>query len=143
MRILWTLWACTKDGEPTGDSADETPLDTDGACGAVSEVDLSITGGVVDAEGRPLPGAQVWLEERNWKPGQVHGEGTADGAGRFAFDAFDLPVVEGCWGSAVSYWLVGETGTLWGEKPMNPGLSAAVESGATTVDLGAFPLSLE
>ncbi|MEQ1500587.1 MAG: carboxypeptidase-like regulatory domain-containing protein [Myxococcota bacterium] len=139
---MW-LWAmaigCSGDGE-TGDSGETT--DPQGACGDVTEIDVTISGRVVNDDGAGIPDANVQLEERNWSPGTVHGEATTDGSGSFSMTARALPVVEGCWGTAVQFWLVGEAQDLVGEKPMNPQIIGAFDDGSLSVDLGPFPLVL-
>lgn len=140
--ILLTFWAVACSG-PT-DPATETPTDDpQGACGDVSAIDVRITGGAVDADQQPVAGAHVALEERNWVPGTIHGEADTDASGRFALDATSLPVVEGCWGVAVQFYLIGTAGDLTGEKPMNSQIIGSYTTGTFEVELGPFPLILD
>lgn len=123
----------------TGDTGTDDPV---GACGDVSTIDVVIRGGVRDQDENRVPDAYVALEERNWAPGTIHGESETDGNGEFVLEARDLPVVEGCWGTAVQFWLVGDKGDLAGEKPMNSPIVSAYNDGTLDVDLGSFPLIL-
>ena len=138
--LALALTACS--GEEPGPSTTDT-TEPQGACGDVSSIDVSITGTVEDGDGTFLSGVSVWLEERNWNPGTIHGEATSDGAGSFTFQALGLPVVEDCWGTAVQFYLVGETDTLSGEKPMNSPIFNAYDDGSYSVDLGAFGLIVD
>jgi hypothetical protein len=144
--IRWTsvlVLGCTPDlASDTGDST------LPGACGGVSNIELvQISGAVRSSEDQTfVPNVDLALEERNWDPGHVHGTGRTDANGRFTFTAEDITVVDGCWGLAVSYWLVG-TGAGpydgWaGEKPMNPLLIEVWETGDTDASLGEFPMFL-
>ena len=139
--ILLVFGACSGPEEvvPTEPSTGEP----DGACGDVSAIDVGITGGVVDLDEQPIAGAHVVLEERNWVPGTIHGEADTDEQGRFAMDATNLPVVEGCWGVAVQFYLVGTADDLRDEAPMNSQIIGAYTTGTFAVELGAFPLVLE
>ncbi|MEZ4239085.1 MAG: carboxypeptidase-like regulatory domain-containing protein [Myxococcota bacterium] len=127
-------------GEATTTTTGTT--DPPGACGAVSSMDVHVVGTVEDDDHLPAAGVEIVLVERNWSPGTVHGTATSDADGAFALDGTDLPVVEDCWGTAVSYWLEGTLGEAWGEKPMNPLLMDAWVDGTFQVDLGAFPLNV-
>jgi hypothetical protein len=122
---------------PTGDDDDEPT----GACGEVTSFDTTVRGRVEDAAGAPVPFADVWLEERNWAPGEK-GRGKADADGVFAIGARSLPVVEDCWGVATQFWLVGEKDALWGEWPATRILIPAYEYGEDA-DMGDLPLVLE
>lgn len=138
--IGWGQIGCTDSG-----SATDTDTDTGrppGACGDVSSIDVSITGGVRDQDEHPVSSAHVALVERNWEPGTVHGEANTDSSGHFTMEATDLPVVEGCWGTAVQFWLEGDKGAQTGEKPMNSLIIGAYNDGSLDVDLGQFPLIL-
>jgi hypothetical protein len=102
---------------------------------------VEISGGVRSTvDQRWLPNVDLALIETNWSPGTIHGTARSDAAGQFVLTAKDITVVEDCWGLTVSYWLVGEDDGWTGDKPMNPLLIEAWESGDTTQDLGAFPL---
>jgi hypothetical protein len=145
MKVLWIgvfggLAGCAG-GDPT------TPTDTDdpyaGACGDILEADMEISGRVEDASGAPVAGADVWVEERNWAPGTIHGQGTTGADGTFAFSILDLPIVEGCWGTAVQFYLAGESAGLQGDKPVNPPIIGAWNDGSMQVELADFPLVLE
>ena len=136
--LLWS--GCKEDEEPSSEStADSEPI---GACGELSSFDVTVVGRVKDLDNQWVAGVNVALEERNWSPGTIHGASVSDGDGAFSFAASGLPVVEDCWGTAVQYWLVGASGALAGEKPMNPLMVDAYESGLGVVDLGEFPLIL-
>jgi hypothetical protein len=135
------LWGCGK--EPEGDTGTEPEPDPPGACGDISSFDATITGLVQDASGNAVGGALVELEERTWTPGTIHGSATAASDGTFVLAATGLPVVEDCWGTAVSFWLLGSSGDLSGEKPMNSLLFDAWADGTGQTDLGSFPLTLE
>ena len=87
-----------------------------------------------------VAGADVFLEERNWAP-DVFGQDRADSGGQFEISAFGMPLVEDCWGFGVSFWLVGETETLWGDKPLNAPIIDTLAAGSPSVDLD-FPLIL-
>ncbi|MCA9490727.1 MAG: hypothetical protein KC621_12440 [Myxococcales bacterium] len=105
-------------------------------------MNVTLTGRVVDGDGVGVEGADLWLEERNWSPGRVHGATLSESGGAFELVGGDLPVVEGCWGTAVSYWLVGDDGARTGEKPLNPELLHAWEDGSFAADISSFPLIL-
>lgn len=127
-----------------GSSTSETD-DTDdhaGACGDVSSMDVVLTGLVVDDDNVGVEGADLVMEERNWSPGHVHGVGRSGPGGAFEMQGVDLPVVEDCWGTAVSYWLVGTAGELTGERPLNPEFLHAWDDGTFTADISDFPLIL-
>lgn len=130
---------CTREAEETG----ETGTEPVGACGELGSLSLTVVGRVRDAQENWVSGAEISLEERNWNPGRVYGTAYSDAQGNFTLLADDMPVVEGCWGTAVQYWLVGQAGALTGEKPMNALFSEAYETGATQVDLGQFPLLVD
>lgn len=123
-------------GTPEG----EVP-DPPGACGDVTSFDTTVRGVVEDAAGARVPFAEVWLEERNWAPGEK-GRGAADADGVFAIDGRSLPVVEDCWGVATQFWLVGEKGDLWGEWPATRILIPAYTYGEDA-EMGDLPLVLE
>lgn len=130
------------------DLTTDTGEDSPGACGDVSNIEIvHISGGVRSSEDQSwVANVDLALEERNWDPGRVHGTARTDGNGQFTLTAEDITVVDGCWGLAVSYWLVG-TGAGpydgWaGEKPMNPLLIEVWETGDTDATLGQFPMFL-
>jgi hypothetical protein len=135
------LWGCEK--EPEGDTGTEPDPDPPGACGDVSSFDATIVGRVADASGSSVSGAEIALEERTWTPGTIHGTATSEADGSFSLSATDLPAVEDCWGTAVSFWLVGSAEQTTGEKPMNSPLFDAWSDGTGQVDLGDFPLTLQ
>lgn len=146
MRVRWTaVWigivgvGCAGSDDPTL-APDPEPA---GACGDYHETDVQIVGRVTTADGTPVEGADIWLEERNWAPGTVHGSGTADAQGAYTFDATTLPIIEDCWGTAVDFWLVGEAPGLFGDKPMNPPIINAWNDGSLVVDAETFPLILD
>jgi hypothetical protein len=137
----WLLvWGCEKESE--GDSGTEPEPDPPGACGEVSSFDAVITGRVQDDAQNAVGSALIDLEERSWTPGTLHGSATSNADGTFTLTATGMPAVEDCWGTAVSFWLVGSEGELWGEKPMNSLLFDAWVTGTGQADLGEFPLTL-
>src|SRR5687768_2058965 len=101
--VVLAIWAfgCADPPDPPRSDTD----DPDGACGDVTAIDVTIVGKVRDGAQQWVPGAHVALEERNWEPGTIHGEADTDADGAFEMTAVDLPVVEGCWGVAVQFWL--------------------------------------
>jgi hypothetical protein len=127
-------------GDPTTPTGDDDG-EPSGACGEVTSFDVTIRGHVEDAAGAPVAFADVWIEERNWDPGEK-GRGRSDAAGQFAIDGRDLPVVEDCWGLATQYWIVGEKDELTGEWPATRILIPAYASGGDA-DMGGLPLVLE
>jgi hypothetical protein len=135
MAWLW-LAAC---GAP--EEAAPTVEDTDdGACGAVRTHTLEVRAAVVDDTGSPLAGVRARLEERNWAPG-VLGEGVSGEDGAVAFTASDVTDVEGCWGTALDYWLVLEAdGYVPLEETMNANLYNAIADGSLVADLRAAAL---
>lgn len=139
--ITLTFWAIACAG-PADEPTDTGTDDPQGACGDVSAIDVTITGTVRDGDQQWVPGAEVALEERNWEPGTIHGQATTDADGRFTMSAVNLPVVEGCWGVVVQFWLIGTSGDLSGEKPMNSLIIGAYTDETFSVDLGGGPLIL-
>jgi hypothetical protein len=127
--------ACSGDPAPS-----TTPVVADtgsGACGDVTLVDVTIRGQVHDGSGAPVDGVSVVLEERNWRPGELYGQDRSDASGRYEIAAGGLSVVEGCWGTAVQYWVVGEGGGLFGERPINAWLEPAITAGQGVVEIDA------
>ncbi len=128
--------------DPTGGSG--TPLPpTSGACGPVHSVDLEIRGRVEDASGIPAPGVEVWLEERAWDPGTVHGQGMTDADGRFAFPAAGMPIVEQCWGFAALFHIVAQDLERYGEIDANYPIVSAWLAGESVADFEVRPVVLE
>lgn len=130
---------CRGEEEPSSTETDGVPA---GACGEFSSIDVTITGRVRDTDQQWVAGVDLALEERNWSPGTVHGRSVSDSQGSFSFAASGLPILEDCFGTAIQFWLVGQTDDLSGEKPMNPLIIEAWESGEHAISLGEFPLLL-
>jgi hypothetical protein len=144
-RWVWVLGVVVGAGCAGEDPSTSEPTDTEdtqtGACGAVSSFDTTVRGHVQDIDGAPIAFADVWLEERNWAPGEFgRGKGEADGT--FAIEVRDLPVVEDCWGKATQFWLVGQKDALTGEWPATRILMPAYTYGEDA-DMGTLPLVLE
>lgn len=128
----------TSETEPaTSDTGSST---LEGYCGDVGAFDMAFGGFVEDSSGQRMGGVLITLEERNWAQ-QSFTQALSDPDGRFELSASDLPVIEDCWGHAVSFWLVGSTDTLWGDKPLNANIIEALDAGAESIEL-AFPLIL-
>lgn len=136
---LLGLMACGNDEDSSIPEGDD---DDDGACGAITEHDVSVTG-VVHLDGAPVEGVEVRLEERNWHPGlKVFGSGLTDADGLFSFDALGVVSVEGCWGTAVDYWVAAVDGDRSAEEDVNHGLYNAIFVGPAVLDISSFPLEL-
>src|SRR5688572_17678552 len=106
------LGACSGSAEEDTSDDDGGGTRPEGACGDVSYVDgISAFGEVVDANGAPVAGAAVTLDERVWdNRSVVYGTGTTDAEGKYAFDVdhpdvAGLTSVEECWGTAIDYWV--------------------------------------
>ena len=139
MGLFLLLMAC---GAPSEDTAVEEDVD-EGACGEVRTHDLEVRAAFEDASGAPLSGVRVSLEERNWAPGTL-GEGSTTADGTVSFVAPGVTDVEGCWGSALDYWLVAEAdGYATLEETMNSNLYNAIDDGSLVADLRATPLIME
>ncbi|HHO53227.1 MAG TPA: hypothetical protein ENK18_20725 [Deltaproteobacteria bacterium] len=104
--------------------------------------DLTLIGGVTE-EGAAAVGAEVWLEERNWSPGMVHGQGQTDASGAYQLDATALPIVEGCWGWATGFFLVARLGEATAELPLNSKIISAWLDGATEAEVEVLQLKPE
>lgn len=140
---LWLWMGCA-----VGCVADEpvdTGPDTDpegGACGAVTEHDLVVTG-VVHLDGEPVEGANVVLEERAWHAGgKVFGTALSDAQGRFELSVDDVVSVEDCWGTALAYYLVGVRGDSRGELGVNGPLFHAIHNQESSTQV-LFPVEIE
>jgi len=88
-------------------------------CGEVSTFDLVLNGWVINEAGSPVGGAMLQLEERVWEPGHVHASVQTDEDGMFELSATGLTSVADCWGSALQYWIFGETSDMAGDLPVN------------------------
>ena len=131
-------------GGGEGDS-DDTDVDVPGVqdeCEDPVFVDLVITGDVTDG-GAAAPGVTVRIEERIFQPGSVHGEGVTDGAGRYSIAASALPIVDGCLGFAMGFFVVADDGARTAEWGINSVISGAWSRGEDTADLSGIPLDLE
>lgn len=136
MVAWWMLVACGSVAEQDTAVAD---LDEGGACGEVRTHDVEIRVAVVDAASVPLAGVGVALEERLWAPDELGG-GTTDADGLVVFTAAGVTDVEGCWGTALDYWLVlAADGRETIEETMNSNLYNAIADGSLVVDLRATP----
>jgi hypothetical protein len=139
MGLVLLVLAC---GSASEDTAVVEDAD-DGACGEVRTHDLEVRAAFEDASGAPIEGARVTLEERNWAPGTL-GEGLTGTDGAVSFAAPGVTDVEGCWGSALDYWLVAEAdGFITLEETMNSNLYNAIADGSLVADLRATPLVME
>ena len=135
--IIVFLMGCGTDSEAPEDTSG------DGACGAVSEHTMVVTGRVQGTDGEFLGAADIRLEDRGWEPGTVLGETTTDGDGSFELPDLEITGVEGCWGILLDYVLVAELEGLTGEKEINHQLFNAIEDGSLAVDVSAFPIMIE
>ena len=104
--------------------------------------DLTLTGDVTDG-GAPAPGVTVRVEERVFAPGTVHAEGTTDAQGRYSLAATDLPIVDGCLGWAMGFFVVADDGARTAEWGINSVISGAWSRGESSADLSGIPLDLE
>ena len=129
-----------------GDSDDDTDVDVPGVqdeCEDPVFVDLGITGEVTDGGAPAAAGVAVRIEERTFAPGSVHGEGVTDGDGRFSIAATELPIVDGCLGFAMGFFVVADDGTRTAEWGINSVISGAWSRGESSADLSAIPLDLQ
>ena len=119
----------------TGATATNVTVTTtgNGACGDVSEHDVTISGGVLTPDGDPADGAVVWLDDRAWNFTEL-GNSVADQDGRFTLRATGVTSVEDCWGM-LDYVLVAEHASGYGEDGLNPQLRSAIDDGSLVVDL--------
>ncbi|MBX2797335.1 MAG: hypothetical protein KTR31_06705 [Myxococcales bacterium] len=113
------------------------------ACGSVHYVDMTLMGVVLDVDHEPAVDVDVWLEERNWSPHTVHGEGTTDDEGRFYFDIEQVPIVEECWGIGPQFFLAADDGSSGGEIPANMHIVWAWLDGTYEADISGLPCVLE
>lgn len=116
------------------------PTSTEPLCAEPVFFELTLGGSVTEG-GTAAPGAEVWLEERNWRPTTVHGQGQADAQGRYRFEATELPIIEGCWGWATGFFVVARQGDAIAEHPLNSKIVSAWLDGGTQIDVD--PLQLE
>lgn len=137
MGCWWQFGCSSQPSDADGDSSSSST----GLCGDRSVLPVvEIVGSVRSTVDQgPLSDVQIALVETNWAPGTVHGTARSDAAGQFSMTAGDIVVIEDCWGLGVSYWLQGESPGWTGDKPMNPELMEAYETGAIQVFL-EFPL---
>lgn len=106
----------------------------EGSCGEVGSFDMAFQGFVEDRDGQRLEGVTVALEERSWTQ-QIYKRDVTDVSGEFKVSDQDLPMIEGCWGTVVSFWLVGSTDTSWGERPLNAHIIEALDAGRGVIEL--------
>jgi hypothetical protein len=109
----WETGAVEPEDEGTLATADAS------ACGATYEDDFVVSGILVRPDGTPVPSAEVWLEQRDWGPLTVHGDGWTDASGRFSFSAVDVPIVEGCWAIGPQFYVAALLGELYAEDGAN------------------------
>lgn len=134
MRRIGLVLAMIGCGGGDEDTGAPEPEPTDGACGAVTyDNPATVTGRILLPDGSPAVGARVVIEERNWTPGTIHAEGVTSDDGTYELDAA-LTIVEGCWGTAVAYYLVAELGEQRAELPANSPLFNAVDPEAVDPD---------
>lgn len=120
-------------GEQVSEGAD-TAI-PQGACGETSFIALDVSGRVVDDAGRAVHDVSVWVEQRHWGPTVVHGTGTTDTEGRYQFEASEMPIVDGCWGTGPQFFGVASDGTQRTELEINYALVTAWLGGTERVDL--------
>ncbi|MEQ1507175.1 MAG: hypothetical protein ABMB14_33410, partial [Myxococcota bacterium] len=129
-------------GAPVGTVApDGTPQDS--ACGETELVALELSGVALTADGAPAAGAEVWLEQRDWGPTEIHGSGLADDAGRFRFAVTEVPIVAGCWGIGPQFWASASHGGATGEVAVNMQVVMAWLDGSGVADLSDVPVVCE
>lgn len=139
--VLLLLAACAG-GAGTSDTQD-TDEGPDSACGETTRFDIVISGLVEDADGNPVEGATVVLDDQGYDH-EEKGEAVTDSAGTFSISATDLASVEDCWGTLLDYVLEADTTDgLSGEKSVNSYLLNAIEDGSYEADISAFPLVVE
>lgn len=143
MVFVWLLWACGGNAIP-----EETGSEEDsggGACGEVTTWTVEVRAAAVDPDGAPLSGIEIALEERNWAPG-ILGAGVTGVDGTATFTAAEVTGVEGCWGTALDYWLVAvDPAGVWAdaEDGVNSALYGVIEDGSLDLDLTERPLPME
>lgn len=115
--------------------------DRPGACGEETEHVLTVHVAVVDGDGAPVGGARVLLEERATRAG-VRGEATTNTDGEAVLADLSITSLEGCWGTALSYFVVASEGARTAEIGVNPSLFNAIEAGEGVVDRRDRPLAL-
>jgi hypothetical protein len=146
MRGLWIIIAGCSSGGDTGDDApddtDPPPGLTDPECADPVYFDATIRGRV-SRDGAPAVGADVRLEERFWDPGTVHGAGTTDEQGQYEILATGMPIVEGCWGWATGFYIVGEQDGLYDDWGINSSVTSAWSEGSSLIELDGIVLELE
>jgi hypothetical protein len=138
----WGLVLVLAAGCDGGGTDDTSTGDTDlnGACGEVTNHDVTVTG-VVETAGGPAEGATVYVEERAWTGGMRMGTAQSAADGTFTIEVADLISVEDCWGTALDYYVVAEAGDLYGERGINSTLFNALSTGEA--DLSGAPLLIE
>lgn len=137
--LVWASAVACGGGEPV-DTGDTDPAPK-GACGEVTRHDLVLTG-VVLLEGEPVEGANVALEERAWHAdGKVFGTAVTDASGEYVLVVDDVVSVQGCWGSALAYYLVGVRGDARGEMGVNGPLYHGIKNADRNIEI-RFPVEL-
>ncbi|MEQ1571919.1 MAG: hypothetical protein ABMA64_40200 [Myxococcota bacterium] len=124
------------------EAEDPATEDVASACGDTHHVDVVVTGVLHDADGAPIPDAEVRLEERNWSPLAVYGVGHTDEDGFAWFEATALPIVEGCWGIGPQFYMVVDTTSHLAEVGANPTVVSAWLDGTLEADFSSFSFEL-
>ena len=137
--LISLLFGCADESE---DSDTIEGGGSSGACGETSRWDVSVVG-TVRHQGEPLEGAMVVLEDRGYNPGEVLGTGVTDTQGGFQFEALEVVSIEDCWGTLLNYFVVAESGTLYGEKKANTYLHTAIYDESLEADMSGFPVDVE
>lgn len=125
--------------EPLSTGGDQAQGGVESACGATHYADMTISGVVIDASWQRVAGAAVWLEERDWGPTTVRGEGVSAADGTFLFEIEQVPIVEECWGIGPQFHIVAEDGLRIGEIPVNMQIVFAWLDGTLVADTDGLP----
>ena len=135
---------CGEAGTDTEGTNSPTNTGAQVDCQPAVFVDIAITGDVKDGGVPAGAGVSVRIEEREFAPGlQVHGEAITDASGSYAFTATELPMVDGCLGWAMGFFVVADDGTRSAEWAINSVLSGAWSRGEDSADLTGLPLDLD
>jgi hypothetical protein len=137
--VMFLLGGCV---DTNSDPVLEDTGETKGACGEVTEWDITVYG-VVTLDGDLVEGASIELEDRGYNLGTILGSGISDANGEFEFLAAQVVSVEDCWGTLLNYYLNAESGDLFGEKKVNTYLHTAIYDETLEADIRGFPVKLE